>query len=346
MLLDTRVVVLPSVLRRTRHGDGAGRHARTTRCAGCSTSSHRLVAEHRPTHLAACWDNDWRPAWRVDADPVVQGAPGRRRAEGRRPGTGDVPGGPGRARPDAVIVDMLEALGIAIVGVRRLRGRRRHRHPRHTRRRCRSTSSPATATSSSSSTTPTGPGPLHGPVRSRDGRAGRRGVPPREVRGPERRRRTPTCRTLRGDTSDGLPGVAGIGEKTAAKLIAAYGSLAGLRRAIADGDPALKGAQRARLEAGADYLDRAPRVVAVAKDAPVPSVDLAVPTDVVDAALMSRLASEYGLTQQRQPGPLRPRHLTRAPRQFPSAATSASRSWVTQQTLQPLLRDPSSASRG
>ena len=75
---------------------------------------------------------------------------------------------------------------------------------------------------------------------------------------------------LRGDTSDGLPGVAGIGEKTAAKLITTYGTLEAIRAAIDEGDPALKGAQRARLEAAADYLDAAPRVVAVAKDAAVP----------------------------------------------------------------------------
>ena len=52
-----------------------------------------------------------------------------------------------------------------------------------------------------------------------------------------------------------LPGVAGIGEKTAAKLITSYGTLAALRAAIDGGDPALKGAQRARLEAAAAYLE-------------------------------------------------------------------------------------------
>jgi 5'-3' exonuclease len=101
---------------------------------------------------------------------------------------------------------------------------------------------------------------------------------------------------LRGDTSDGLPGVAGIGEKTAAKLITTYGTLEAVRAAIDAGDPALKGAQRARLEAAADYLDAAPRVVAVAKDAAVPDIDLAAPTAVADPTLMSRLAVEHGLT--------------------------------------------------
>jgi len=100
---------------------------------------------------------------------------------------------------------------------------------------------------------------------------------------------------LRGDTSDGLPGVAGIGEKTAATLINRYGDLAGLRRALADGDPQIKGAQRARLEAASAYLDVAPTVVQVARDAPVGDVPASLPTKVADPVLLSRLAADYGL---------------------------------------------------
>ena len=67
-------------------------------------------------------------------------------------------------------------------------------------------------------------------------------------------------------------------------------------RAIASGDPTLRGAQRARLEAATDYLDAAPRVVAVARDVAVPEVDMSLPTAVADPALMSRLAVDHGLT--------------------------------------------------
>jgi 5'-3' exonuclease len=102
--------------------------------------------------------------------------------------------------------------------------------------------------------------------------------------------------TLRGDTSDGLPGVAGIGEKTAATLINRYGDLAGLRRALAEGDPQIKGAQRKRLEAASSYLDVAPTVVQVALDAPVPDFDASLPRQVGDAIMLSSLASGYGLT--------------------------------------------------
>jgi 5'-3' exonuclease len=102
--------------------------------------------------------------------------------------------------------------------------------------------------------------------------------------------------TLRGDASDGLPGVAGIGEKTAATLINRYGDLAGLRRALADGDAQIKGAQRTRLEAATAYLDVAPTVVQVALDAPVRDFDASLPRQVGDADLLSSLASGYGLT--------------------------------------------------
>jgi 5'-3' exonuclease len=103
---------------------------------------------------------------------------------------------------------------------------------------------------------------------------------------------------LRGDTSDGLPGVAGVGEKTAAKLIATYGDLPSLRAAIDGGDPAIKGAQRARLEAASAYLDAAPSVVNVVRDIDLPFTeeDLVLPTQVADPSLMSRLAVDHGLT--------------------------------------------------
>src|SRR4029450_1302439 len=65
--------------------------------------------------------------------------------------------------------------------------------------------------------------------------------------------------TLRGDPSDGLPGVPGIGEKTAASLLARFGTLDALLDAAASRDPHLAGVA-GKLNAARDHLTVAPRV--------------------------------------------------------------------------------------
>jgi 5'-3' exonuclease len=101
---------------------------------------------------------------------------------------------------------------------------------------------------------------------------------------------------LRGDPSDGLPGVAGIGDKTAAALLQRHGSVQAMRDAIArgevDGFPA---GARAKLVAAADYLDVAPQVVAVVCDAPLPDIDDLVPRTPKDPQRLVELADRWGL---------------------------------------------------
>lgn len=86
---------------------------------------------------------------------------------------------------------------------------------------------------------------------------------------------------LRGDPSDGLPGVAGIGEKTAARLIERYGSLTGIISAMDDPGSALAPGIRRKLLAARDYLAVALQVVRVARDIPVaqPITGLTAPAD-------------------------------------------------------------------
>jgi 5'-3' exonuclease len=86
--------------------------------------------------------------------------------------------------------------------------------------------------------------------------------------------------TLRGDSSDGLPGVAGIGDKTAASLLQQFGDLDGVIAAASDLRNGLTPAQRKRIAAGADYLKVAPTVVAVVRDLDLDLPDLRLPAPV------------------------------------------------------------------
>jgi 5'-3' exonuclease len=103
---------------------------------------------------------------------------------------------------------------------------------------------------------------------------------------------------LRGDPSDGLPGVAGIGAKTAAALVSEFGDLAGVRAAAARTvvpRPPLSAAVLKRLHAGAGYLDAAPVVVAVARGIDLPPVEGTLPRRPADAAALATLAEQHGI---------------------------------------------------
>jgi len=102
--------------------------------------------------------------------------------------------------------------------------------------------------------------------------------------------------TLRGDPSDGLPGVAGIGAKTAAALLTRFGSLDAALGALdagqVDGFPA--GARR-RLADARDYLDRARIVVRVVPDVPLPALATELPAAPAHPEEVLALAERYGL---------------------------------------------------
>jgi 5'-3' exonuclease len=100
---------------------------------------------------------------------------------------------------------------------------------------------------------------------------------------------------LRGDPSDGLPGVPGVGEKTAARLVTRYGGIDGIRTALADPEAGFAPGVRARLLAAQDYLAVAPTVVRVATDAPLPPLDPALPPAPVDGEALIALAERWNL---------------------------------------------------
>jgi 5'-3' exonuclease len=102
---------------------------------------------------------------------------------------------------------------------------------------------------------------------------------------------------LRGDPSDGLPGVPGVGEKTAATLLAQHGSLAAILAAVDDPKSSLAKGVRAKLRAATDYIEVAGPVVAVATDAPVTfsTATDALPLAAADPARVAELATQLGV---------------------------------------------------
>jgi 5'-3' exonuclease len=101
---------------------------------------------------------------------------------------------------------------------------------------------------------------------------------------------------LRGDPSDGLPGVPGIGEKTAAALIRAFGDLGNLQNALDKGYGGFPTGTRKKLEAARSYLDVAPPVVRTVTDIPLPDdIDGTLPAVPPDPGLLSEIGAELGL---------------------------------------------------
>ena len=102
---------------------------------------------------------------------------------------------------------------------------------------------------------------------------------------------------LRGDPSDGLPGVPGVGEKTAATLLAQYGSLERIVAAAHDPKSKLAKGLRTKLLGATDYIRAAGRVVRVATDAPVTmsTATDALPLVAADPKRTADLATQLGV---------------------------------------------------
>lgn len=102
--------------------------------------------------------------------------------------------------------------------------------------------------------------------------------------------------TLRGDPSDGLPGVPGVGAKTAAALITRFGGLDGMLAALDTGDQAgFPAGARNKLKAAREYLDHARTVVEVVTDVKLPELDDRLPAAPRDPARLADLAARWNL---------------------------------------------------
>ncbi|WP_029145105.1 5'-3' exonuclease [Microbacterium luticocti] len=222
----------------------------------------KLVRTYRPQALVACWDDDWRPAWRVALLPGYKA----HRVARVVPGGPDVEEVPERLAAQVPLIrETLAVLAVPVVGAAGYE-----------------------ADDVIGTLAARAGGPVDVVTGDRDlfqlvdddrdvrvvytarGMSNLKTVTDRdlvEMYGVHGRQYADFA-ALRGDPSDGLPGIAGIGEKSAAALLAAHGDLAGIRAAAAAGE-GMTARVRSRLVDGADYLDVAPTVVAVARDVPV-----------------------------------------------------------------------------
>jgi len=100
---------------------------------------------------------------------------------------------------------------------------------------------------------------------------------------------------LRGDPSDGLPGVPGVGDKTAAALVRVFGSVEAMLAAIDAGHGGFPAGSRAKLVAARSYLDACMPVVRVATDAPVKLDGGELPFTPADPARIAGLDERWDL---------------------------------------------------
>lgn len=245
----------------------------------------KLVADYAPDRIACCWDLDWRPEWRVE---LLESYKTHRLADPGDPDSAE-------AEPDTlgpqipVLAAVLEALGVAVVGAEGFE-----------------------ADDVIASLAHQTPGAVYVVSGDRDlmqlvddrttllytGQAGK--VDPYDpaavfTRFGVRADQYVDFAVMRGDTSDGLPGVPGIGEKTATKLLAEYEHLEGIVAAAADPSSSLTPKVRANLLASTDYIVRAVQVVTVVRDLDVASMDIARPTTPLDADALAELTEKWGL---------------------------------------------------
>lgn len=245
----------------------------------------RMLTDHPATDVVACFDADWRPAWRVALVPEYKA---HRVDTGQGPDVEEVPDALAPQVP--VIEAVLDALGIARAGVDGFEA------------------DDVIATLARASTMPvdvvTGDRDLFQLVEDSrpttvvyigKGFAKAERVTDAFVR---EKYGIPAVSyadfaTLRGDPSDGLPGVRGVGDKSAAGVVAAFPTMEALFTAL--DDPTIDVPYRGKIELTRDYLERAIEVVRVRIDVPVPQLSSALPRTPADPEALVALSTRWGL---------------------------------------------------
>lgn len=253
---------------------------------GLLDSITRLVEQYSPDRVACAWDDDWRPAWRTELVPSYKA----HRVEEVVPLGVDQEETPDELGVQVPLIRaVLEALGMPVVGAANheaddVLGSLSSQHDGR--------SLVVTGdrdlfqlVDEDTSVIWVGQGVAKHVVVDAAWLHAKYGVfPDRYV----------DFSVLRGDPSDGLPGIKGVGEKSAARLTESYGSLEALVRAALEGATDITPAVRQRIVESADYVLRAEAVVSVVRDLPLtrpPRLPLSADTD-----RLATLGETLGLT--------------------------------------------------
>ena len=254
---------------------------------GFLDSVARLSAHYKPDQIVACLDGDWRPSWRTELVPEYKAAR-------------DVPSEDSEALQDEidlesqtpVILDILDAIGLPVIGIDDYEA------------------DDVIATLATREKSPiviaTGDRDLFQLVDDQKPISVAylaKGISSHELvdlQWISQRYGIPGERyalmaLLRGDPSDGLPGVRGIGEKGAAKIVNLFGSVAEMLTAAEQGDDRLGAVLAKKLLEGRKYLQRAEPVVTCVRDLHLPSFAQQLPTQISNRKKLNSIIEEFGV---------------------------------------------------
>ena len=245
----------------------------------------RLVGIYKPNRIVACLDGDWRPSWRVDIFPEYKA--------NRLEEDSEEEIEPETLTPQIpILLDILDLFGIPVVGV-----------------------DDYEADDVMATYAEIEPGPIRIVTGDRDlfqmvddQRDIKvvylaKGISQHDlvdIKYVSDKYAIPGDRydlfaMFRGDPSDGLPGVKGIGEKGAAVIANNFATVEEALAAAHEAHVSLPPALAKKIIADSDYLSIAPKLVRVARDAPLPKVDLSMPKAPADLSKLYQMKDQYGL---------------------------------------------------
>lgn len=245
----------------------------------------RLISMYSPNRIVACIEGDWRPSWRVDLFPAYKA--------NRLEDESDVEEEPETLTPQIpVLLNLLDAFGIPMVGVDDYEA------------------DDVMATFAVREKGPirivTGDRDLFQLVDDkRDVKVVylAKGISQHDlvdISWVANKYAIPGDRyalfaMFRGDPSDGLPGVKGIGEKGAALIANNFASVDDALTGAKAGHEALSASLAKKIIEGADYLKIAPTLVNCARDVTIPKMEIAMPSKPADLSDIYAIKDEYGL---------------------------------------------------